>query len=141
MRQFSSQKYVLTLLSFIVLICLGIWLFFDYASTKSNAYMGQAAVLTAPKPNVILQINNAVFKALPKIPSGIQFNLHITAFTNTDAKGSVVYSKTYPDVQFMAVNSGNKWIVIAHNTGKTLVLPDVTTAKKYNLPAGWYSNS
>ncbi len=141
MKRYSQNKILFILLVIFAAVGLGFSLIYSRSSTKSDSYEGQPAILTSAKPSVILQINNTITKVMPKISSDILFNLHITAYTTNDAKGNVTYGKTYQPFQFLAVKNGNTWIVITHNTGKTLILPSVTVAKKYNLPTGWFRNS
>ncbi len=139
MKRFTSPKYLVILLIVIIFISAGVW--FSTLHPISKTYVGSKAVLTTPSQNVRFQIDDAVLSLPPRIPQGIQADMRITAYTTPAARGYVTFSKTYAPVQFIVAKSGNSWVVIAHTTKKSLTLPNITIAKKYNLPVGWYSNN
>jgi hypothetical protein len=115
-----------------------------YSSVRSApSYVGSSAVLTDPKQSVSLQIDQAVLATItPKLPSGVQANIKLSAFTNSAAIGSISYNNTYSTEQFMVVKLTNKqWKVIDYTKDKTLSLPNRAIASKYKLPKGWYSNA
>ncbi len=52
----------------------------------------------------------------------------------------LVTSNKDPEQQFMAVQANGNWVVIVHNSGNSLDLPNAKTAEQYHLPKGWFQS-
>jgi hypothetical protein len=133
----TNKRTVFVVAVAIILVLIASYIFIKM---QQPSYVGSDAKLSSPDQNSSFQIDNAAISLPPKMKQGVQATIQITKFSGSYTQGKVSYSDKSPTQQFIAVKAGDSWTIITHNSGKTLDLPDIKTAKKYHLPKGWYKS-
>jgi hypothetical protein len=139
MKQFVNKMIIIFVFSIMVIVVAGVW-FFEFRPTSKTVYVGSKPERIEPSRYLVSQVNHAILNIHPDLPDGVSSYIQMYEYTATAVRGDISYSRIYKPVQFMVAKSGNKWVIVDQTTNKTLTLPNITTAKKYNLPTGWYSN-
>ena len=107
-------------------------------SKSHPPYTGKTVELSQPGSEVSFQIDNVVLSKLNTTKKGVQSTIYIKKYSGKYAQGTVSYSDKSPTQQFIAAKVNDSWTIVAHNSGKSLVLPDIKTAELFQLPKGWF---
>lgn len=135
--KFTSKRLLVSIIIFIIIIVAALVAYIIVLLSQPS-YIGKDVKLSKVSGTAVLDINSTVLHTLPSAKDDVQTSIHITKYAGNYAQGTMSFSDHSPAQQFMAVKSGDSWKVITHNSGSQLNLPNIQTAKQYQLAKGWY---